>query len=91
MGHGGKREGAGRPKGATTEAKKALRDLCREHVEEAVSELVRLAKHAESEPARVSAIKEILDRGYGKAPQPMTGEEGEGPMRMEIGWLKPDA
>lgn len=31
---------------------------------------------AESEQARVGAIKEILDRGYGKAAQPMTGEDG---------------
>ena len=35
----------------------------------AVNELVRLAEHAESETSRVAAIKEILDRGYGKATQ----------------------
>lgn len=39
---------------------------------------------AESEASRVAAIKEILDRGYGKAPQPMTGEDGEGPMQLVV-------
>jgi len=34
----------------------------------------RLAKHAESEQARVAACKEILDRAYGKSVQPIHGE-----------------
>jgi hypothetical protein len=33
----------------------------------ALAELARLAEHAESEQARVSACKEILDRAYGKS------------------------
>jgi hypothetical protein len=83
---GGKRAGAGRKPGALSEARRNLRDLAREHVEKAVKELARLATKAESETARVAAIKEILDRGYGKAPQPMTGEDGEGPAKIEITW-----
>jgi hypothetical protein len=35
----------------------------------ALAELARLAEHAESEQARVSACKEILDRAYGKSTQ----------------------
>ena len=39
----------------------------------AIKELARLAAKAESETARVAAIKELLDRGYGKAMQPIQG------------------
>jgi hypothetical protein len=34
---------------------------------DAIAELARLATQAESEAARVAAIKELLDRGYGRA------------------------
>lgn len=86
MARGGKREGAGRKPGALSAAKKSLRDLARVHVPTVLKELARLATKAESEQARVSAIKEILDRSYGKAPQPMTGEEGEGPVELVVTW-----
>jgi hypothetical protein len=46
-----------------------LRDLARAHAPEAVRELARLAKHAKSEAARIAAIKELLDRAYGKPTQ----------------------
>jgi hypothetical protein len=41
-----------------------LRDLARRHAPAAIKEL---ALEAESEAVRVAAIREILDRGYGKA------------------------
>jgi hypothetical protein len=44
-----------------------LRDLARRHAPAAVRELARLAVKAKNEGARVAAIKELLDRGYGKA------------------------
>lgn len=40
---------------------------------------------AESEPARIAALQLILDRAYGKATQPISGADGEGP--LEIRWL----
>ena len=52
-------------------------------------ELARIAKEGESEQARIGAIKEILDRAYGKAPQPMVGDEEGGPVKLAIEWLKP--
>lgn len=33
--------------------------------------MARLAQQAESEPARVAAIKELLDRGFGGPNQPV--------------------
>ena len=50
-----------------------------------IAELGRLALQAESETARVSAIKELLDRGYGKAPQAITRDpESPGQVLTEI-------
>jgi hypothetical protein len=46
-----------------------LRKLARAHAPEAIKELARLALKAKSETARVAAIRELLDRGYGKPTQ----------------------
>jgi hypothetical protein len=35
----------------------------------------------------IKAAEVILDRGWGKAPQAVTGEDGEGPAEMVIRWL----
>jgi len=47
-----------------------LRALAHEHAPEVIKELARLALKARSESVRVSAIRELLDRGYGKATLP---------------------
>jgi hypothetical protein len=82
--HGGKRAGAGRRKGAVTKATYDIRMLARQYCPEALIELARLARKSTSDNARVAAIKELLDRGYGKSPQPLTGEDGSGPIIVEI-------
>jgi hypothetical protein len=51
-----------------------IRELAQNYAPEALVELARLAKGAASEAARVGAIKEILDRAYGKSPQAVTLE-----------------
>lgn len=64
----GERRG-GRKPGSPNKANAGIKLLARSFAPAAVKELARLAVKAESEPARVSAIKELLDRGYGKATQ----------------------
>jgi hypothetical protein len=59
----------GRKPGSLNKATSELKDLARVHTEAAVLELARLASGAQSEQARVAAIKELLDRGHGKATQ----------------------
>jgi hypothetical protein len=54
-----------------------LRELARAHAPEAVAELARLAKDAKSETARIAAIKELLDRAYGKPTQFVAAENDE--------------
>lgn len=93
MARGGKREGAGRPKGAVNELTKTLREKAREHADDMLAALVSIAKTGESDAARVSAIKEILDRGYGKASTVLSGDEDGGPItvatRIELVGVRP--
>ena len=45
-----------------------LKTLTRVHGETAVTALARLATEASSESVKLAAIKELLDRGFGRAP-----------------------
>lgn len=79
--HGGKREGAGRPRGAPNKTTSALRDIARQHTQDAIDALVTiLANNEEPAAARVSAANALLDRGYGKAPTVINGDDEGGPL-----------
>jgi hypothetical protein len=52
-----------------------VRELAREHTSKAVETLVSIMSNPKAAPAaRVSAANALLDRGYGKPPQHITGE-----------------
>src|SRR5262245_58219601 len=70
---GGRRPGSGRKKGTPNKVTAEIKQLAQQYGPEAIAELARLATQAESEAARVAAIKELLDRGYGRAAQPIEG------------------
>ena len=54
-----------------------VRELARKHTSKAVETLVSIMTNTKAEPAaRVSAANSLLDRGYGKPPQHITGEGG---------------
>ena len=54
-----------------------VRELAREHTSKAVETLVSIMTNTKAAPAaRVSAANALLDRGYGKPPQHITGEGG---------------
>ncbi len=59
-----------------------LRELARAHAPKAIEELARLALKAKSETARVAAIRELLDRGYGKSTQFLAAENQAVPSDM---------
>jgi hypothetical protein len=46
-------------------------ELARQYAPTAIVELARLALKAKSETARIAAIRELLDRGYGRSRQAM--------------------
>lgn len=79
----GERRG-GRKKGTPNKATAEIRELAQAYAPEYLAELARLAKEAQSESVRVSAIGMLLDRGYGKASQQMqlTGKDDE-PLSLE--------
>jgi hypothetical protein len=52
-----------------------VRELAREHTSKAVETLVSIMTNQKAAPAaRVSAANALLDRGFGKPPQHITGE-----------------
>ena len=53
-----------------------LRSLARAHTELSVQTLAGIARNGTSEQARVSAASALLDRGWGRAPQVHSGEDG---------------
>lgn len=73
---------SGRPK-----AVGYVRDLAREHTEAAIKALVEALK---DERHRVAAATALLDRGYGKPTQEITGADG-GPLlgSLEVRYVKP--
>jgi hypothetical protein len=79
--HGGKREGAGRPKGQVSEAKRQISEEAKEHGQAALNALLDvMANPEEPASARVSAANAILDRGYGKPQQTVDNTSSDGSM-----------
>ena len=79
MAEGGKREGAGRPKGSRNKVTADIKAIAQSYGEESIIGLIELSRDPETPAAaRVAAYREVLDRGYGKAKQgiEMTGEDG---------------
>lgn len=66
--------GAGRPKGALNKATADVKAAAREYAPAALKRLAELAESATSEAASVAAIREILDRAYGKPTQHIGGD-----------------
>lgn len=80
--HGGPRPNSGRPKGKQSAP---LREIARQHMETAVATLLDVLRDNDAPAsARVSAANSILDRGYGKAPQPIDGDGEGGPLQVII-------
>jgi hypothetical protein len=53
-----------------------LSTLARSHTDMAVKVLAGVAQNSEQDAARVSAATALLDRGWGKPAQPVTGKDG---------------
>lgn len=66
--------GPGRPKGAINKITADVRVLAQQHGKAAIDCLAEIFKDREQPAAaRVAASREILDRAYGKSPQPIEG------------------
>ena len=82
--HGGKRPGAGRRRGAVSQAKLDIAAMAKGHAQAALDVLVTVAKDDDApSAARVSASTAILDRAYGKPKQALIGgDEGDAPLKL---------
>lgn len=93
MARGGKRQGAGRPAGSRTKAKAELQALAQNYTEAGLIALVGIMNDQDTPAAaRVSAIKEIFDRGHGKAPQALehSGPDGKDMSFVVRNFVLPD-
>ena len=59
-----------------------IRERAQQQASEAVDQLAELAKSAESESVRLAAVKELLDRGYGKFPPAASVDKEEDLMEV---------
>lgn len=73
----------GRIKGTPNKLTADVKEIARGYGEEAILLLVKIARDKEAPPAaKVAAIKEILDRGYGKSKQPIVGDDDSPPIQV---------
>jgi hypothetical protein len=83
--HGGKREGAGKPRGAlashTVEAQELKKQLIAEYVKRRAK--IDKALLDQAEQGNIPAIKELYDRVFGKSVQPIVGDK-DNPIAVEI-------
>jgi hypothetical protein len=88
----------GRQVGTLNKATADIKALAQSYGPAAIRSLAQMAgmipgeAAAFSEAARTAAIKELLDRGYGKAVQPQSGADGTGPVvtRVIYSWADPE-
>jgi hypothetical protein len=84
--------GQGRKKGNLNKATREVKEIARPYGPGALRVLAQLAglidgqPPAESEPARIMACRELLDRAYGKSTVLIAGDEERGPIRYEFLW-----
>jgi hypothetical protein len=77
----------GREAGTPNKATADVRALAQEHGSWAIGELVRLAKTSGLDTARIAALKELLDRGYGRSVQGIATDPQQ-PMLIRFEWAK---
>lgn len=75
----------GRKKGTPNKNTADLKALAGKHGPWALKQIRALAENAETEQVRFSALRELLDRGYGKPPQySEIGSKGGAPLTLVI-------
>ena len=76
----------------TSKAAAEIKALAKKHSKSAIKVLAAIMNQADGPAtARVSAAQALLDRGWGKAAQPVAGEEGGAPVLSRIERVVVDA
>lgn len=66
----------GRQKGSLNKATAEVKTLAQQYGKESIDTLAKIMKEGESDASKIAAAKELLDRGYGKSTQAITGADG---------------
>lgn len=74
----------GRKKGTPNKATLDIKAYAQKFGKEGIDILMSIARNSQFDAAKVSAVKELFDRGYGKSAQPLTGADGQGPVAVQI-------
>jgi hypothetical protein len=61
-----------------------VRSLARSYTDMAIRQLAGIAQNGDKDAARVTACGILLDRGWGKAAQPLTGANGSEDIQVTI-------
>jgi hypothetical protein len=61
-----------------------IRSLCRAYTDTTVRMVAGIAKDSLNEDTRLRATNMLWERGWGRPAQPVTGEDGEGDIRITI-------
>ena len=69
----------GRPKGHGD-----LRELARQHTEDAIATLIEICRNGENEGARIAAANALFDRGWGKPVAPVAPWVLDPPTKIEL-------
>jgi hypothetical protein len=69
----------GRPGGVAE-----VRELARTHTAEAIECLLKEMRHGDTSHARIAAANALLDRGHGKATQPIAGDPEMPPIEQSV-------
>ena len=91
MPRGGRREGAGRPVGSISKTTAELKTLAQQHGAAIITKLAELSgvipgNAAESQAVQVQAMRELLDRGFGRSTQPLSGDTEAPPVSITFRW-----
>lgn len=85
----GERRG-GRQKGTPNKVVPEVKLAAREYTAQALERLAKVMLESDSDAAAVSACNALLDRGWGKPAQSLTGVDGAALFPAEIGWRRVD-
>lgn len=82
----------GRQKGSLNKATKDIKELARTLAPEATKRLQELVK-SDNESVALGAVKEIYDRAYGKATQPIAGDDDLPAIRaaLKVAFVGPES
>ena len=78
------RPGASGNPGGRPGALSDLRELAREHTPAAVAKLAHIMNKGKSEASCIAAASALLDRGWGKPTQPLSGDKDAPPIGLSI-------